>query len=374
MKNDLSEDWNLLRSWLPDTAEIIRLARAHGFLKRVKGVGDVEVWLRLLLMHSGGGLSLEQTVLRARELRLANISSVALHNRLAKAGPWLEALTELMIGRCGCTRGEPKADPLLERLFAIDATNLRAPASTGTDWRVHYCVKLSNLRCEHLELTDKHGGEHLARFALKPGCIALADRGYCHRAGVAHMLEAGAQVVVRYNPKSFPLLNKNGQPLDVLGWLRTLPKQRSGECQVYFEHEGKKRQLRLCAVRMSEAAAKRALRRVKRKGQKAGHQPQEQTKQMSGYVMVLTSLERKEHSAARVLNIYRQRWQVELVFKRLKSLLELGEVPKQKKESARAWMQGKIITAMLVERAMKEARFFSPWGYELPESESVEAI
>jgi len=75
-----------------------------------------------------------------------------------------------------------------------------------------------------------------------------------------------------------------------------------------------------------------------------------------------------------VLNIYRYRWQVELVFKRLKSLLELGEVPKQKEESARAWMQGKIITAMLVERAMKEARFFSPWGFELPECKPVEAI
>jgi IS4 transposase len=66
-----------------------------------------------------------------------------------------------------------------------------------------------------------------------------------------------------------------------------------------------------------------------------------------------------------VLEFYRARWQVELAFKRLKSLLEMGVVPKKKEASARAWMQGKILTVLLIERLLCEARFFSPWGYPL---------
>jgi hypothetical protein len=52
-------------------------------------------------------------------------------------------------------------------------------------------------------------------------------------------------------------------------------------------------------------------------------------------------------------------------FKRLKSLLQMGQVPKKKEASCRAWMQGKILTALLIERLLCEARFFSPWGYPL---------
>ena len=365
MKNGLPDDWKILRKWLPDTPTLIQMARQEGFFKRVKGVRDLEVWLRLLLMHTGGGLSLEQTVLRARELGLASISPIALHKRLCNAHAWLEAITARMLADRLAAEQDPQTDTLLERMIAVDATDLLAPASEGCDWRMHYGVKLSNMRCEHLELTDKHGGERLDRFEFKAGEVVLADRGYCRRAQVARVLDAGAQIVVRHCPGSFPLLEKNGRPFEVLEWLRTLPKRRSCECAVWFEHEGKKRPLRLCAVRMGEVAAARALKRARRKAQKNGDQLQPRTEEMSGYIMVLTSLGKAGCGSARVLNIYRYRWQVELVFKRLKSLLGMGHVPKQNARSARAWMQGKIITALLVERAMKEARFFSPWGYEL---------
>jgi len=364
MKNELPEDWNILRRWLPDRGTLIAMAREHGFLTRVKGVRDMEVWLRLLLMHGGGGLSLEQTVMRAGELGLAKITSISLHNRLLKAGAWLEAITKHMLEKRPA-RTPPLSNALLGRLVAVDATDLRGPASKGSDYRVHYCVKLADMRCAHLELTDKRGGETLRRFAFERGQIALADRGYCKRAQVAHVLDSGAQIVVRHSPSNFPLLDKNGRPLDVLAWLRTLPGRKSRECKVWFEHEGKKRALRLCAVRMSETAAQKALKKLRRKAQKQSSQPQAQTEEMSGYTMVLTSLDAKEHSAANVLNVYRYRWQVELVFKRLKSLLGLGHLPKQNPQSARSWMQAKILTALLVERALMEARFFSPWGYEL---------
>jgi hypothetical protein len=328
MKNGIPEDWKILSKWLPEKAELAMLARRHGFLTRVKGVRDMEVWLRLLLMHGGGGLSLEQTVMRAGELGLARISATALNKRLGKAAKWLEAITgHLLKGRY--LRQAPLDNELLERLVAIDATDLSAPASQGSDWRLHYSLRLSDLRCEHLELTDIKGGEKLTRFAFKRGQIVLADRGYCKRGQVAHVIESGGQIVVRHCPSNFPLLDKNARPLDVLNWLRTLPGRKSRECKVWFEHKGKKHAMRLCAVRMGEQAAQKALKKVRRKAQRQSSKPRPQTEEMSGYVMVLTTLEAKEHPAAEVLKLYRYRWQVELVFKRLKTLLGIGELPKQ---------------------------------------------
>jgi hypothetical protein len=67
-------------------------------------------------------------------------------------------------------------------------------------------------------------------------------------------------------------------------------------------------------------------------------------------------------SAAQVLELYRCRWQIELAFKRLKSLLQLGQLPKQDPASARAWLQLKLLLALLIERLCHQARFFSRLG------------
>jgi hypothetical protein len=50
---------------------------------------------------------------------------------------------------------------------------------------------------------------------------------------------------------------------------------------------------------------------------------------------------------------------IELVFKRLKSLLAGGHAPKSNDACALAWMQAKILCALLLERVLLEGRFFS---------------
>jgi hypothetical protein len=59
------------------------------------------------------------------------------------------------------------------------------------------------------------------------------------------------------------------------------------------------------------------------------------------------------------------RWQVELVFKRFKQIAQLGHLPKNDPQSARAWLYGKMLVALLVEKLIAHARSISPWGYPL---------
>src|SRR5215470_18527414 len=101
----LPEEWEIIREWLP--ADLDARAREHEFFQRTRGLTDAELWLRLILMHVAGGLSLEQTALRARELGLAEVSGVALFKRLRKARGWLESLCrhvleeqQRRLGRC----------------------------------------------------------------------------------------------------------------------------------------------------------------------------------------------------------------------------------------------------------------------------------
>jgi len=79
-----------------------------------------------------------------------------------------------------------------------------------------------------------------------------------------------------------------------------------------------------------------------------------------------------ELSAGEVLELYRARWQIELVFKQLKSLAGLGHLKKHDSQAARAWLQGKLLVALLIDALRVASEAFSPWGYiELTGSSSA---
>ncbi len=89
-----------------------------------------------------------------------------------------------------------------------------------------------------------------------------------------------------------------------------------------------------------------------------------ETLQLAAYVLVWTNLD-ASYSSKRVLELYRQRWQIEMAFKRLKSLAQLGHLPKRDPESSRAWLYGKLLLALLGQKLGRLGRDVSPWGYPL---------
>lgn len=364
----LPEEWEILRAWLPE--DLNQRAQIHGFFQRQRGLTDAELWLRLILMHVAGGLSLEQTAMRARELGLAQISGVALFKRMRRAEAWLRDLGQYLLAEQQRRMGRGTW-PGQYRVRVIDATDIQEPGDTGTAWRLHYSIHLPALTCDHYELTSGKGGEKLGRFHFNKGELILADRGYSHRAGAAKVLASGADLLLRWNPATFPVTAATGRAFELLEHLRQLSGRRAGEWKIQFEYAGAVRGLRLCAIRKNRVAAERSLRKAVRKAKRNGTQAQTASLELTGYILVLTSLPAEKFSASQVLQMYRCRWQVELAFKRLKSLLGAGHVPKSDDASARAWMQAKILTSLLLERLLWEAKFFSPWGYALRDDQPL---
>jgi len=362
----LPEEWQILRGWLP--ADLDALARKHRFFRRTRGLTNGECWLRLILMHVAGGLSLEQTALRARKLGLADISAVALFKRLRNAEAWLRSMCHHLLAEQHKRLGR-SVWPKAYRVRAIDATDIQEPGSTGTAWRLHYSIRLPELICDHYELTDNHGGESLGNFEFHKEELILADRGYSHWAGASKVLDSGAQLLVRWS-KTFPLQAIGGKAFNPLENVRKLHNHSAGEWKVQFVYNRKVYRLRFCAVRKSRVAAEQARLKLERDAKADGYTPSPESLGLTEYVMVLTSLP-PTFSASQALELYRCRWQVELAFKRLKSLLAAGHVPKSNDDSARAWMQAKLLTALLIERLLTEAKIFSPWGYPLRNDKPV---
>jgi hypothetical protein len=365
--NVLEEEWEYLTEFLPkDWRE---LARTTGALRRARGIADADCLLRLILMHTATGLSLRQTVVRAREQSIADISDVALLKRLRSSEPWLRGLTSRMT-----KIGEAEIVKRLcseRRVRVVDATTIQEQGGAGTDWRVHYAMCLPDLRCDFFELTDEHGGETYRRIPVKRLDLLLADRGYSNAAGVSSVRDAEGDVLVRWNNFSFPLATKDGKPFEALKELTQLPKRAAREWTVSFIHRDKKYTGRLCAIRKNAVATARAQEKMRQKASKKQKEPDEDALKLAAFVLIFTTVSSEILNTHEVLELYRVRWQVELRFKHLKSLLGLGCLPKYDDQSCRAWIQAKLLCGLLIERLMKEAKFFFPWGYRLPAAEPL---
>lgn len=330
--------------------------------------------LRLVFLYATSGLSLQQAAARAAMADLAKLSNVALMKRMRNARPWLQALAEAVFAD---SRGKPslKAVPAGRRLRVVDATHVKVAASKGTDWRLHYVLSLPTLACDFAEVTDSTGGETYARVPVHPGDVILGDRGYCHREGVAHVIEHGGDVVVRLNSSSFPLLDEKGKRLDLVAAMRTLKEHEPGSWTVRFEARGLEYTARLCAIRKSVLAAESAKARLRKAARKKGNALRPETLELAEYIFVLATPGVDDLSAMQVLELYRVRWQVELAFKRLKSLFDAGTAPNRDPEAVRSWIYAKLLAVLLMERIGEEARLFSPWGFPVgSRGEPVEGV
>lgn len=368
--NLLDEEWEFLTDFLP--ADWREQARSTGALRRARGIASADCLLQLILMHTATGLSLRQTVVRAREQSIADISDVALLKRLRSSEKWLQQLTSQMteMGDAALL----KRLSLRRRIRVVDATTVEEQGGAGTDWRVHYTLSLPDLSCDFFELTDAHGGESYRRIPVKRGDLLLADRGYSNAAGAGAVLAGGGDVLVRWNSFSFPLETADGKPFEALKQLGKLPKRGAREWAVFFTHQGQRYPGRLCAIRKSAVATVRAQEKMRQQALKKQKQVNEEALKLAAFIMVFTTASQKELSTEEVLELYRVRWQIELRFKHLKSLLGLGCLPKYDAQSCRAWIQAKLLCGLLIERLMREAKFFFPWGYRLSAAEPLAQV
>jgi len=352
--------WPYLMSFLGGRERVNELAYAKGAFVRARKIGTPEELLRLLLVRCAGEHSLMETAAIASETGLADVSDVALMRRFAKASDWLGAL----VGEVLAERREHVAPGWRIRLF--DATTVNRLGAKGTDHRVHLSMDLGSNHIDELELTSAKGGETLDRFVIGPREIAVADAGYGHRAALAGVVRNGGNFIVRFAWSNIPLETMQGEAFDLMGALNRLPEAEAGEFSVAFRApDGELVAARLVAVRKSEPAASATRKRLLRERTKKGRQIDMRTLQFASYFFVLTNLP-PDLSADSVLQLYRFRWQIEMKFKTIKSLLHLDGIPARTDETLRVWILAKMLVALLIDALIERAESFSPWGYPIP--------
>jgi hypothetical protein len=357
--NLLETQWEYLLSMLPAKVDLEASARDKGALLRRRVIQSAETLLRLALAYCCG-LSLRQTSCWAHLQGLGKLSQVGVMKCLRRSAAWLEFLVVTKLAE----RAECRQIQGL-RLRLVDATTVSAPGSQGTDWRVHLGFDLGSLTIDAVELTGAEGGESLSRFQVGAREVLIGDRGYAHRRGLWSVRQAGGDFLVRSTWQNLPLQTLGGEPFDLLRAARSLPEGEVGEFAVQTVATRKVPAMaaRMIILRKSEEAAEQAREKIRKEARKKGRAVDPKTLEAAGYIFLLTSLPAAQLKASEVLELYRFRWQVELAFKRLKSLWDLGSVPAKDPDLARAYIYAKLLIAVLVEDLTQEVlRATPPWG------------
>jgi hypothetical protein len=185
--------------------------------------------------------------------------------------------------------------------------------------------------------------------------VVVADRGYSRRPQAAWVLSCQADLVVRLAVTSFPLEDEQAAPFDVFTWLQA-KAPGCYEQPVSFTHQQQRYQVRLLAQALSPEEAERARAKVQRKASKQQRAIQEETLFLAGWMLVVTSLPASHWSAAQVLSLYRARWQIELVIKRMKQVLKLAQLRGKTAQSNEASLFVCLLAWALQQEQVDEAR------------------
>jgi hypothetical protein len=340
-------DWERVVARLP--AGWAERAREHKAFERRRAVRGPEDLLRLVLGSAVQGVSHRLAAVWADRAKIARLSDVAVGRRLRKARAWLGAEVGLLLG----LRRERWVGRAV-RARLVDATVISAPGSHGTDWRAHAVVDLEGGALCGLELTDKHGAESLARHPIEPEEIAVADRIHARRTDLGRLLARGTDLVVRIGWQNLPLLAPTGERLDLIAWLQA-PHAGPTERAVLVETPTGTHPLRLLAAPLPPEQAGEARRRCRRNATKKGRTVDQRTLLAAGFVLLVTTLDPTTWPIQDVLALYRCRWQIELVFKRLKSIWHLDRLRARDPDAIQAHLLAVILAALLAGEVARAA-------------------
>lgn len=333
---------------------------------RRREIKSAEALLRLAMAWGPGGLSLRRAAAWADVMGVAELSDGALLRRLRKAADWLEGLVQTVLQARAPAAGKLSGQGRLIRL--MDGSTFGVVGADKPGWRLHAGFDLLAGRISGITLTSAAQGEGLERIAVTRGEVRITDRGFARPEGLRHTVEQGGDFLVRLGSRSLKLEDSQAIPLDLMTVFAAACKDGLWDGDVSVLHGRKSRKtwpplpVRLIVKPLPPEAAAAARARLQRAGQRERYQPSPMAIQAAGFVMLITSLDRSQADPDTLLDLYRMRWQIELAFKRLKSLLGMRCVPVKDPDLARTWLCAHLLMAMLAEDFSAELGESPPWG------------
>lgn len=343
------DKWPSVVSHISSLIDLEASARSHRALVRKRAVRTAPDLLHLALLYGPGGLSLRGTASFATEAGIAELCDVSLLERLQNSGDYLADILDHLLAH----RRDGAAATGRLQLNLVDGSTVSAPGSDGSDWRLHARYEPARGCFTDLIITEAKTAEALCCVAVRPGDVLVQDRGYARVRNFVHAQANSAHFITRIGWRSVKLFDGSGQRFDLFA---VLPETGRAvvEHAVRIGAGPSPVVARLIIARKPPEAIERQQARLKRKASKKGHETDARTLRTAGFMMLVTSLSAEDASADEIVRLYRMRWQIEIAFKRIKSLGGFAELRADDPRLVRSWLLAHLIAAVLIEASLGE--------------------
>jgi Transposase DDE domain len=350
--------WNeLVTQRLP--ANLEAQARALGAFQRVRALPSAQALLRALLCFVLSLSSLKQLSGWSRLIGVTTtvISAQAWHKRLQKSSAWLLWL----FAECLQVRLPTPPLPGEQRILLVDATFLNEMGATGDLWRLHCAYDLLKGDLAWVQVSDRSIGESLTHVPIRPGDILVGDKAYSKAPQLLAVDERQAFSLTRFSPWHLPVFARQAPAdtpdfrIDVRGWLAGL-RPGTHQRHAVVISQGKRLPVRLIAVVFPDEQAEALRQQRQKQAREKGSKLSEQSLFFAGFHLLVTTLPQTSWPMALVLELYRCRWQIEILFKRIKQVLDTHRLPCRCPQTAQAMIAALLVAWLLIEDEASELR------------------
>ena len=184
--------------------------------------------------------------------------------------------------------------------------------------------------------------------------LLIFDLGYFDQETLAAITEQNAYFVTRYQSQTALYDLMTGETVDLVKQLQSTQV----DCFEAHYHLGLNAKLpvRLVARRVAAQEAEKRRRRVKREAQKGRYTASKRSLMLCDWEIVISNLPTM-WTAQQILDLYRVRWQIELLFKAWKSYLDVAVFGYWRAERVLCQLFASLIGAVLCQTSFAIVRF-----------------
>ena len=299
----------------------------------------------------------------------ARISRVALHYRFSKsAADFLFKCLQFVLKQKFSHSGviDTKLLRPFRRILLVDSSSwdisekLRnvlpgsGGAASAANCKLQTVYDYKSGELEFLDVTagtvpDNRYTEHLPSM-LQKGDLLLVDLGYFKLKTLSEIIAKCAFFLTRFLVRTLLKDAHTKAPIDLA---KHLSRLQGNACEMDVLMGANKRypvSCRLIALRVSEEVANKRRRRLKKEAKKKGRSVSKYHLCMCDWTLLITNIPQRWLPLEMVRAFYTVRWQIELLFKQLKSILHIHQSATGNENRLRCELYGKLIGAALIHR------------------------
>lgn len=293
------------------------------------------------------------------------LSKVALHKRFnSRSLDFLKSvLAEQMTSKLEVV-GENNWQPF-SRVMIADSCKFALPQKFEKDYpaysgnhakslmNIQYSFDLKHGSWESLELTkateNDLGYSKRTLEQIREGDLYIRDLGYVSHAYLFKIVKEKAFFINRLHPLWNPVLCDTGKAINWVSLYEKIQQTRSADLETMITIGTGQNAFncRLIAVAVPEEVWAERIRKAQIRAKSVGYQLTDEYKQRCRFSLFITNTSEEVLKTADIVQLYRLRWQIELVFKTWKSLLNIHKVKAVKKERLECQLIAKFIWILI---------------------------